>query len=152
MATALRQIDAHTFSNQDQAAFIEASQSLSRLPDRMSVRVEAADGESKQTFVLPAGAVRVLTEMLMHLGRGRRVMVMQPDHELTTQEAADMLNVSRPYLIKLLDGGKIAFHKTGTHRRIRLDALDTYRQDKDDRSRKALEELAAEAQELSLGY
>ena len=151
--TALKQIDPDTFTDQDRVTFAETSRSLSRLRDGGCVRVEAdVEGKDRQTFVLPAAAVQLLTEALMHLGNGRSVTIMPSELELTTQQAADMLNVSRPYLVKLLDDGKMPFHMAGTHRRIRLNELSAYRRHRDDQSRRALEELAAEAQELDFGY
>ena len=149
---ALKRIDPD-FTDQDRATFVETSRSLSRLRDGGCVRVEVdAEGRERQTFVLPVAAVRLLTEALMHLGAGRSITIMPSELELTTQQAADMLNVSRPYLVRLLDEGKMQFHMAGTHRRIRLSELSAYRRDRDDRSRQALEELAAEAQEMGFGY
>ena len=92
---------------------------------------------------LPASAVRVLVRILDQLGRGNAVAVMPVHAELTTQEAADMLNISRPSLIRLLDEGKIEFRKVGTHRRVRFQALMAFkRQAKADR-KAVLAELAA---------
>ncbi len=72
--------------------------------------------------------------------------------ELTTQQAADIFNVSRPFLISLVDDGKIPYRKVGKHRRIRCDDLMAYKQEIDRKRLQTLSELANEAQELNLGY
>jgi len=72
--------------------------------------------------------------------------------ELTTQEGADMLNVSRPHLVKLLDEGQIRHTKTGSHRRIKFTDMMAYKADRDRMSRAAMDELAKQGQELDMGY
>lgn len=131
----------------------QASRALARLAGRDRVRVEAvAEGEAAQTFILPAPAVRLLTDMMALLAQGQTVAVFPHDAELTTQQAADMLNVSRPHLVKLIEQGAIPFRMVGTHRRVRLDDLTAYRAASEERQREAAEALVREAQALGLGY
>ena len=102
--------------------------------------------------VIPVSALRLLVEILTQIGAGNAVSVIPIHAELTTQEAADLLNVSRPFLIGALERNEIPYRKVGTHRRIRYqDAID-YKERIDAERRKTLEELAAQAQELKLGY
>ena len=80
-------------------------------------------------------------------------MTVVPHHaELTTQEAADILNVSRPHLVQQLEAGAIPYHKVGTHRRIKMSDLMVYRKKSREQSRDTLQQLADQAQELGLGY
>ena len=101
---------------------------------------------------LPVSALRLLVDVLTEIGQGNAVSIIPIHAELTTQEAADVLNVSRPFLVQLLEKGDIAFHKIGTHRRVRYQDVISYKKRIDTERRKALEELAAEAQELGMGY
>jgi len=100
---------------------------------------------------LPTSALRLLVDILSELAEGNAVKVVPIHAELTTQEAADMLNVSRPHLVKLLEGGALPFHKTGKHRRIRFADLMSFKAERDRASARAMEELAKQAQELQLG-
>ena len=101
---------------------------------------------------LPTSALRLLVDILAELADGNAVQVVPVHAELTTQEAADLLNVSRPHLVKLLEAGKLPFHKTGKHRRIRFADLRRYKQERDEDSAAAMDDLARQAQELGMGY
>jgi excisionase family DNA binding protein len=111
------------------------------------VRFESAPDEP---VVLPAAAVRLLGALLTELAKANAVTLMPHHADLTTQEAADLLNVSRPFLIGLLENGQLPHHKVGTHRRVRLADLMTYKRRRDAESEEALRELAALSQEMKL--
>lgn len=106
----------------------------------------------EQTIVLPPAALRLLRRILGEMAAGNPVALIPHRAELTTQQAADLLNVSRPHLIGLLEGGEIPHRKVGTHRRVLLEHLIEYRRRSRERSERALQELADLSQELDLGY
>lgn len=101
---------------------------------------------------LPTSALRLLVDILAEFAEGNAVKVVPVHAELTTQEAADMLNVSRPHLVKLLEEGALPFHKTGKHRRVHLSDLLKFKARREQASEEAMAALAKQAQELSLGY
>ena len=108
------------------------------------------DDPSACTVKLPATAVRMLIHILEEMARGNAVTVIPVHAELTTQESADMLNISRPSLIQLLDEGKIEYRRVGTHRRVRFEAIMAYKRRADAERRAVLAELAAYDQQLGL--
>ena len=101
---------------------------------------------------LPPNVLRLFADVLGTLAQGKAVMVMPKEHDVTTQEAAMYLNMSRPYLVRLLEAGKIPHHKVGTHRRLRFEDVVQYKDERKQRSQQALQALADQAQELELGY
>ena len=114
-------------------------------------RIDIFDREDKpHTLVLPTSALRLLVDILGELALGNAVKVVPVHAELTSQEAADLLNVSRPHLVKMLEEGAIPFTKTGRHRRIRFSDLMAFKLRRDEESQQAMEALVQQAQELSL--
>jgi len=104
----------------------------------------------EKTVRVPASAVRMLVRILEEMAKGNAITLIPVHAELTTQEAADMLNISRPSLIQLLDEGKIDYRKVGTHRRVRFEALMKFKRQADADRKAALAELAAYDQELGI--
>ena len=111
-----------------------------------------SDAQGDEAIKLPAVVGEMLLEALEGMASGSSVAVIRKDTELTTQQAADLLNVSRPFLVGLLESGTIPFHKVGTHRRVRFDAILRYKNTMDAARRRALDKLAADAQKLDMGY
>jgi excisionase family DNA binding protein len=106
---------------------------------------------SGEEHELPHSVYNVLVDVIHQvLVLGNTVKVMSVDAELTTQQAADLLNVSRPFLIKLLKEGNLDYRMVGTHRRIRLEDLLVYKDQRDAERRRLLGEITSESQELGL--
>ena len=137
------------------AAAVESSRQLAAfLTTKLETqRIELIDETQQREVVeLPTFVLRLLGEILSELALGNAVRVVPIHAELTTQEGADMLNVSRPHLVKLLDQGALPHTKTGRHRRIKFADLMAYKEQRDRASRAAMDELVAQAQELGMGY
>ena len=133
----------------------ESSRTLAtHLPPRGTTRtLKIVEENGEETAIeLPASVLHLLTEMLSQMAQGNAVTLLPIHAELTTQEAANLLNVSRPHLVKLLETGKIPFHKVGSHRRVRFEDLMEYKESIDQQRMETLDELTAQAQELNLGY
>jgi len=101
---------------------------------------------------LPDVARRLLSRILFEIADGHSLSVVPLESGLTTSQAASFLNVSRPYLSRLLDDGKLPFYYVGTHKRVHLRELTAYQERQDAESYQALAELQAQAQELKMGY
>ena len=105
---------------------------------------------AEDALVIPRPTVVMLAQVLSLLESGHGVQIIPKDAELTTQQAADVLNVSRPYLIGLLESRQIPFRKVGRHRRITFEALTEYKRQDDLKRRAAADDLADLSQELGL--
>ncbi len=127
----------------------EASRLFPHTRGSLNLRVPGARGTSVE---LPAIAARLLRDVLTHLANGDAVAVVPTPAELTTHQAAAILGVSRPFLIKALDAGHLKVRMVGTHRRIALADLIAYRDAMDERRHAALDDLTTQAQELGMGY
>jgi excisionase family DNA binding protein len=136
-------------SKRDAELATESSRILSSIEDRDEFQVRLDNG---QVLILPKAVKTLLTHLLTQMSYGNAVTLIPIHAELTTQEAADHLNVSRPYLISLLEAGEIKFRKVGTHRRIKFSDLRSFEECKEQEREAALTELAQQAQDLKLGY
>jgi excisionase family DNA binding protein len=124
---------------------------MARRGQPLTLRVREA-GQKEETIELPAGAVKLLQAILEDMASGRAVTIVPQNAELTTQQAADFLNVSRPFLVQLLEQKKLPFRLVGTHRRIRFEDVLRFKETTDAERRKVLDQLAAEAQDFKMGY
>ena len=127
---------------------MELSKLLDEKPesDRASIKMDGHD------LILPRQALILLRDLLADMAQGNAVTVVPMHAEMTTQQAADILNVSRPHLVKLLEQGELGFTKVGTHRRIRFEDLMVYKKKYREQSDRAMDELVKQAQEDNLGY
>lgn len=114
------------------------------------LEVRPVNGEPGAPVLVPREVLRLLIDVLTELANGNAVTIAPVHAEITTQQAANLLNVSRPYLVKLLDEDKIPHRKVGPRRRIRLADLLDYKRRDDAHRRSVLDQLASEAQELGL--
>jgi excisionase family DNA binding protein len=108
------------------------------------------EGQSADQIEIPAPAMRLLVDALAEMAQGHAVTLLLVQEEITTQQAADLLNVSRPYVVQLLEEGAIPFRKVGTRRRIRLEDVMRYKQETYNQRLQVLDELTAYDQELGL--
>lgn len=132
-------------SSRELAAYVETQATTQQ------VAITSKDGTAHQVEV-PVSALRLLVDILTELGEGNTVKLIPVHAEMTTQEGADLMNMSRPTFIKLLDEGKISFHRVGNRRKVKYTDVMAYKQKLDRQRLKILEELSELDQSLELGY
>lgn len=131
----------------------DSGQLLSRYVQKnRPLRLRVIDAEQERPIELPAVAVALLMDILEAMAAGRGITLIPEDVELTTVQAAEILNVSRPFVIKLLEEGAISYRKVGKHRRIRMEDVMAYKNRIDEEREAALDLLVADAQEENMGY
>jgi len=117
----------------------------------LRVRIESAS-KKEESVSIPASAFRLLGQILGEMGQGHAVSLLPVHAELTTQQAAELLNVSRPFLVEQLEKRVIPYRKVGTHRRVMLQDVLAYKRTMDHNRLAALDELSSLDQNLGLGY
>jgi excisionase family DNA binding protein len=119
---------------------------------RSAAQVRLVGGGEERSVEIPADALAALMQVLGHMAEGDAVTVVPVQSEVTAQQAADILGVSRPFLIGLIDQGKIACRRVGTHRRIPLADLLAFKEASKAERRALADQLTEEAQALGFGY
>ncbi len=123
---------------------------LARHAHDREVTLHVEDGDGDEELIVPRAAVEMLARILAHMGAGQGVSIVPANAELTTQQAADLLNVSRPFLIGLLQAGEIEYRTVGTHRRVTMSSLTEYLRRDNETRRNSADELTTLSQELGL--
>lgn len=144
---------AHLPTPQDIEQAKRSSRTLSKYAnaERVQLSLRGSNGESDE-LILPGEVLQILLDVLAEMAQGHAISLVPRHQELSTQEAAALLNVSRPYLVGLLEKGEIPFRKIGTHRRVALrDVLD-YKERIDQQRNESLDALAELSQKDAMGY
>ncbi|QLE56663.1 helix-turn-helix domain-containing protein [Nostoc sp. TCL26-01] len=137
----------HLITVQEQEA--ASMQEVVRILQREGSQLKLVDANG-EAVTIPDSIDQALRQIVQAIASGKSVSIIPQDQELTTQQAADILNVSRPYLIKLLEQGEIPFITVGTHRRVHIDEVMKYKQQRDTLRRKLLQELIEMTEEAGL--
>jgi excisionase family DNA binding protein len=130
-----------------------SSRTLSKYADvdRVQLSLRGSNGESDE-LILPGHVLQLLLDVLSEVSRGNAISLIPLHQEISTQEAANLLNVSRPFLVGLLEKGEIPFRKVGAHRRVLLTDVLGYKEKTDRLRIQALDELTALSQDENMGY
>jgi excisionase family DNA binding protein len=148
--------DCVELSDHDAELLARASRLMSEVLDRSEVRritlvEENADGCDISRLEIPPATLRLLSQILALMTRQRTFVLYPESSELSTKQAAEVLGVSRPFLIRVLEAGDISFRKVGRHRRVLMKDVLAYRQTMQVKRSAALDELVKDSEEMS-GY
>ena len=133
-----------------QSSILQIRQAASNVKKYEFVEIKVQ--EQGQFLRIPKKAFHLLVVILNNMADGKSITLIPSNAEISTQQAADMLNVSRPHIVKLLEDGMVPFKKVGTHRRIELKHLIEYEKKLKENRKQKLDFLIGQAQELNLGY
>ncbi len=146
----------HKITKSDQKIALSSIKALTKSEDKaiknklnvVNITIQGSD----ELISIPLKALKLFTSILSNMAEGKSIALLPTDAEISTQQAAEILNVSRPHIIKLLEKGNIPYKKVGSHRRILLQDILEYESKFKKKRRKQLNSLASEAQKLNLGY
>ncbi len=147
---------AHHFIVPDEATSVQAAHAADTLKQFLDQHPEASTAslslgaDDEETFDVPVDVLNLLIRVLAQTAAGDAVAVSTVKTELTTQQAADLLNVSRPYLVKLLDQRRIPFRRVGNRRRLLLSDVVAFKHFDEAERRAIAAELTAEGQHREL--
>ncbi len=130
-----------------------SSRTLAKYADaeRVQLSLTGSNGE-KDDLILPGHTLQLLLDVLSEISKGNAISLIPHHQEVSTQEAANLLNVSRPFLVKLLEQNDIPFRRVGAHRRVLLRDVLAYKERVDQQRNQALNDLAALSQQEGMGY
>jgi excisionase family DNA binding protein len=136
----------------EQDELVELREQLTRIADQQRRPVARLLGLDGGEVEIPASAFAALRAVVRDMAQGLTITLIPHDKELTTKEAADILGVSRPFLVRLLDRGEIPYHRVGTHRRLRVEDVLGYRELRAQRRREQLRKLTELSEQVEGGY
>lgn len=144
----------HQATRQDTSMVKKASQVLSKYAGKgktLHLKI-TEEGEPDEFLALPSSVLPFLRDVLEAVSNGTSMMLLSEEEELTTSQAAEVLGVSRPFLVKLLEEGELSYRTVGSHRRLTVAEVLDYKEKTRKKRKEVLDQLAAEAQESGLGY
>ncbi len=138
-------------SKQEQKTAMESYNALEAMLESLNTEItEIEIEETKEKIKIPLNALKLLAKILKETSRGNPVSIVPIAAEITTQGAAELLNCSRPHIVKLLDNGGISFTKIGRHRRIKIEDIMKYKKEVKEKQKALLIKMMKEDQELGL--